>query len=678
MSLVNKIKEFFKLLPETLFNVFLPTTPKLIRQRIRANCVNGRKRIIEVNQIRNLNLITVVWSNAGSLFGVIVTIFATVVYPLVMLVFEPKEELYAYIFLTEYFNWSTKTMTNVLWTGYFALIILFFRALIWAIDNVLKNLPPKQYAEISLNNRNQSKIVTFVSYKMWETTFKFLKNTGKSFYDLSNFVLQDTDGSHINENIVKDENQKISDQIKLIQKNSRKYQRDFYNNFYKLIELQRLACVNLNIHEREFSHHILRFSPSIFNERLKTFALSLDTLVYATSRNEGAYKEELLTLFDNHFFEMKRIVDDINKRMENDLLQLICYNKIHKSLIGLSAVNSTSRSLNIFMRAISSTIERGNKRQKKKEDTSHVFHKQTVGEIKAILHRSKAHYGIDILVTLENLYRKNVSALEKNSSKNKDIPAVLYQLKYKNGIDGVGDNGDKSVAAYIKDTNEEKHIEKLVEYMPQLMNMREILIKIHQDNSKKINAKFNTEIKKLKKTEKRKILCVFGYSRIVRNALKESFKELNDDKILIFLFKEQHVHMLDTRIFRLELSDDPFQKVRNTFTASDEFLLSLIRKEDDLIFIGGAEAYIRSHKLVVHTNSYQKRMVTVLKRIEDEKMKYSVWIVANDYKVFDEFPPPTHFFRKEIFSDHYDDVDLYDFSARKGNVKLISTGKATS
>ncbi|MFA0964717.1 hypothetical protein AB9P05_23115 [Roseivirga sp. BDSF3-8] len=49
-------------------------------------------------------------------------------------------------------------------------------------------------------------------------------------------------------------------------------------------------------------------------------------------------------------------------------------------------------------------------------------------------------------------------------------------------------------------------------------------------------------------------------------------------------------------------------------------------------------------------------------------MDRQLWVLAEKYKVYDDFPPEGYLFRKEMFSDHYDDVDLYNFT------RLINKG----
>ena len=81
--------------------------------------------------------------------------------------------------------------------------------------------------------------------------------------------------------------------------------------------------------------------------------------------------------------------------------------------------------------------------------------------------------------------------------------------------------------------------------------------------------------------------------------------------------------------------------------------------------IAGAEAYNKSTSQLVHTNSYQFRVESLIKKMKNNQHKKpnpQVWIVAGKYKVHSILQNPSNsIFGREIYADHYDKVDLYNF-----------------
>ena len=142
--------------------------------------------------------------------------------------------------------------------------------------------------------------------------------------------------------------------------------------------------------------------------------------------------------------------------------------------------------------------------------------------------------------------------------------------------------------------------------------------------------------------------------------------------------KEDGTTMLDTRKFRFELNDSkPNNNIRRTFTASDDFFYNMLNENDTLIMIAGAEAYCATNKLLLHTNNYQQKVESMISRLQnagEAKPSPQIWILAGDYKIYKNFPEDeSSIFGGEFFSDHYDKVDLYDFSGfSDDDLKIIS------
>lgn len=496
---------------------------------------------------------------------------------------------------------------------------------------------------------------------MWEACNHFVNEIKIDF--LTNKLMQKSVGGYILDKSYLENNRKeVIKEVQNFRLKLNNYSKVFYSYYNNLIELRDLASKNLNIKERELSHHILKYSPIIMHKKLDSLLLIADSMSYLVKldNNDGNH----LDILSDNAKEIIRIHYDIKNNVLKSLSQVLLYNYTHKYLIGLASTSSTSKSLEIFLGGISSIVN-GASNLKEKNKTDIIFHIQIENELLTLLHRSKAHYGMDLLITLENLYKSYSGDFNERE---KEIIEVLYHLKYKNGITGIGPS-----AKFSKQT----FIQVALDYKKELTELKESYLKIHKKDLANITANFTSELSLLKKKRGRKILCIFGYSQVLIEVLKVNSDVLSSDEFLVFIFKENRGHMVDTRMFRFELNDDkPLRSIRNTFTASDEFLLSLIDKKDNVVFLCGAEAYCASKTLLWHTNIYHNRVDNILQKLYDkvrdfEFLSPEIWIISNKYKQFDSFPPPYGFFKNEMFSDHYDEVDLYNFSNVECELKLL-------
>ncbi|MBK8195746.1 MAG: hypothetical protein IPK76_22045 [Lewinellaceae bacterium] len=102
------------------------------------------------------------------------------------------------------------------------------------------------------------------------------------------------------------------------------------------------------------------------------------------------------------------------------MFQIAVFDETHGYIIGLASVTSTSQSLRVFIRGLSELIDLPGKGKCP-------YNPEFVYEpFKSLLHRSKAHYGFDLLITLENFYKKNYSETERGR-----VPELLNAIKHK-------------------------------------------------------------------------------------------------------------------------------------------------------------------------------------------------------------------------------------------------------
>ncbi|MFK7972187.1 MAG: hypothetical protein AB8F95_17590 [Bacteroidia bacterium] len=648
----NIITAFVK--PVEFFYKILYPLDRDLRREMAKTLREPKTRVRELNRIRVNNILSTLWANTGALFGLIIT-YVTVLFALVTGL--------APIFLGNMpdpiDNWALQNglfTTLLILISTYILVIITFPSI---VKNILYYLPADQYAEVSLSNLNESEILSFTSLKMWEICNLLVKSVTID-QNLRDLIKEEEGKSEIN---LKDFRAKKGELVKIINDLNEaihNFDKKYHKYYFNALELRDQATTKLGIHEREFCHHILKFSPAILNSRISTLKLSANTLGYIINQEDFA-TPMYTSVFFNHMNEVIRIVDDVKNSGMRSLLQVICHPSTHGYLIGLSSITSTSRSLKLFLRGLASIAK--DYKEKYEFESARI---ECQDRIETLLHRSKAHYGMDLLIAVENLYKKNfkINSLDGNKC---EIPEILYHLKY-----GIRGNVDNSPTKFMGRNFEEVMTEKV----DLLVGMRENLLQFYTKDTDSIRQNFELHLDELIKGKGKKYICLFGYSRVVRNVLKYYKKQISDSEIAIFVFKQEKNHMIDTRILRYELNDDkPSKNIRGTFTATDHFFFSLPTKDDKLIFLCGAEAFCKKPKLLFHTNTYQARIETLLNRFEDSEKKPNpeIWILAENYKVFDSLPPKGGFFDKELLADHYDEVDLYNFDDFASDVYLIST-----
>ncbi len=452
--------------------------------------------------------------------------------------------------------------------------------------------------------------------------------------------------------------------------------KDFFSELYKDINEFRKNKTKINSNAKslklevtrllgilpiEFSHHITKFSPHIFEQRVYTLIHSVSTVQYIIenienqekdgTREKKSYCKELIKAID----EVYSIIYDIEYKRKKYLAQLIIFDEIHDDIIDMASVTSTSKSLRIFTRGLSQLINKvddtlkSNTNYEKYKSLRYIRETNQYDPFIALLHRSKAHYGFDLLITLENYYNKNLYKI--------NVPKHLEKIKnWKN-----------------KNNKTELNLE-IKKHTKLFSNIREDVASKHNKAMKTISESFKIKFTELigKQEFDNIYILVFGYSSIVKRTLQNNKDLLNKNDVKIIVMKEDSDEMLDTRILRFELDS---KQVRNTFTGSDELIKRLLGKNDLLVMTAGAEAYDVSNQRLFHTNNYQKRVEHLISYFGESVLKPNpyVYIIAGNYKIYNKFPDPNNKkFSNEFFVDHYDKVDVYNFKDLMQKVTLIT------
>ncbi len=641
-----------------LYLAYYPLSRELVKD-IEIYSLHPSTRKKDLNKLRTDTIANIFWTNSGAVFSLLVTassLIFTVLWSIS--VFIPSASL---DFLDKISS-SKKIIVVILFTLSILILILFISLTLVPIvlRKINRSLPPVQYTELSLGQLNQSEILTFISYRMWLLTKNFsteitipfsykkilkhkrINNTDEDFLLQGKFVKNE-----YSKFADKEKGEQISRLVKDTQELLQKVE-DFKSDYYKEImnceELKASAARKLGILPREFCHHVLKFSIKIFESRINDLKISIDSVLYILKQEEKSTDNSLYVL-ENHLNKIIRTYYDIKVRRKRFLSQLIIFNGIHEYLIGLASTTSTSGSMKVFTRGISEVASKFDVNKNAKDK---VFQ-----ELKSLLHRSKAHYGIDLLISLENFYKKNY---EKSYPKDKyKVPSLLKHILTSKKFD---ENNLPLDKVYLK-------------------QIRTDIIDRYKEAVEKMSNIFKYEVNRIEDSDGIVYFIIFGYSRMIVNVLRNSADILKSRKYRIFVFKEQLNGMLDTRILRHELNDfKPDKSIRNTFTGSDNMIFNLTQKKDKIIFLAGIEGFDIQGSCLLHTNNYQHRVENLLDRFEsdDKKSDPCIWLIGGDFKIFNKFPDEDSIFGYEFFSDHYDKVDYYNFKPfkDKGRLKVIT------
>ena len=599
---------------------------------------NAKIRISQINVIRTNIILVTLWSNAGTVLSLalaILSFFFSAFYIFNAQILEFLKEVFINF---QEFETPIYKLIIVIGPFYFSILITLLMSPV-LLRKIAFSLPAESYAKISLSEMGQSQILTYVALKMWELCDHFVEQVVipeelSSCIDISEDKFDSKRFADIPLDIRKD-------YLKVLQKTIKSYKSQYYKKLTICTELKREATKRLDILPREFCHHIIKFSTAMFETRINRFHSCVESIFHAlNSQNWG--NAQFDQLMEENLKEMMRIKDDVERRRKRALVQIIAFDRIHENIIGLSSATSTSQSLNIFTRGLSVIA-------KDMADNGGEMRKHYFFEFKSLLHRSKAHYGFDLLLSLENFYKKHPINIPFNTRQASipepvKVPKILHNIFHHTG------KTELRLNPYELDA---------------IQKIRENIIDIHFKNKNLIADNFQKAVDKIALNCTGNIFfVVFGYSRTVRDVLRNKANFLESKAAKVFVMKEQNEIMLDTRIFRYELNEKkPEMNIRTSFTSTDHFFYSQVKKEDIVIMLAGAEAYDSTEKVLIHTNNYQLRVESLVKKLKSNDLYIDpkIFILAEAYKVYEKFPGVGHF-SGEFFCDHYDKMDYYNFN----------------
>lgn len=122
---------------EKVYLLFYPLN-KDLKNLVKVNLIKSSNRKNELNKLRVSNISYALWSNTGTLMGLLIT-YMSLILAAVLIFFDHGEKT----FVIKFFILLALILIS---------LILVLLTSPFIIKKVLTNFPPKLYAEISLNN----------------------------------------------------------------------------------------------------------------------------------------------------------------------------------------------------------------------------------------------------------------------------------------------------------------------------------------------------------------------------------------------------------------------------------------------------------------------------------------------------------------------------------------------
>lgn len=633
----------------------------------------------EINNIRLKNVIATLLSQTGSLFALVITLFfglASISFPGKVL----KEILNEVIGSGGLILFDSDPISNETLASF-----LFFLASIWGffkfspliLRKVINHLSPEEYAKITIGSLTHGQLLTFLAYKNWGLIENLLKaleldrEKPMEWWELEDKILKHT--------TEEDPITKIENYIDKLDA----YLDNHFKDIQHCIFMVRGSYERLGINKRELTNHILKFSPAMFYDNLNAVLRNLRTVKYFK------LDENSTTVKKYYIQDFCYLIADVSSKRKRLLEELIFFKDTHKYIIGMSSHTSTSLSLKVFLRGISEVS--------KAYYEDKITHITYLKVLKSILHRSKAHCGVDLLISLESFERKYILS--------EDLDNIKQEKDKKGSNDKKLQKDQKVNPTYIASTLKslrmyaksvipnEDEMRKIAESLKELRQVyRE---KIHNTQEETIFVKFENAVKEAQATiEKENVAAyfiIFGYSELVRQCLRKIADSINKSNIKVFILQDDGLKALDTRTFLFELNKDfkiterchQGPPVRKSFTGKDAFIKTLVDKNDLVYFLAGAEVYDQERQKLLHTNRYQRRvekLVEFFRKKLKGKKKPQMWVIAEKYKVYNDYPNDMPVFGDQFYQDYYETLDMYDLKKlfAEKNITLISDSGKTA
>lgn len=578
---------------------------------------------------------------------------------------------------------NTKPSENlkVLYFGLGILIILI--TVIYLSRVFFKKQTPKQYADFSIQGREHSKSIRYISYSIWKM-LSYYEHQYKGLYKSIKELKVNKGVIPNNPDFVK----KISSLRKDISKNS--------IILDQICDMMGILANSMNVPSFRISDFLFQFSPEIFNYEMKLCLKRLEEI--------GAYQNESSTSGDIEKRAIKIIksLDSFYLRISYQR-DLFTYTDLHSNIIDISMGMGLTSSLTAYALGL----------KKIGENKNNTYDKNSImRRLIFLYHKRRMFPGFDIHCLLINLISKNISIPIDKKAETIDALKLLSNNYRKNQEDKNEDENElygdivSKIKGIVFDVNQ--HISK----------QRQEIIKNFQDF---MISELKFVSNKRKEGKLRKLIFITqGYSSVVNstlyntfinykikenasetNQVKESHNlkvkeiidqlnynldlegEITEKKIEVYIYvlkpKDENESFTSTRYVRYQFKENPNLKNDiktsinlNVKIGDEEWLKNRFYKKDECLcyLLSGAEFFQIEKKQTKNKTNYQLyRMINTeevnnLTNIGFDETYMKQIVLAENYKKFSR-PINEPMAKESLNRENLEYLQIYEWSPHR-------------
>lgn len=511
------------------------------------------------------------------------------------------------------------------------LIALFFLA--W---RTLHQLPPSDFADITIGGESATQLLTSTSYEIWKICHEFQNNKNMKYL----------------ENLMK----KGGEEFPISKRNREKIQITI-NRLHNLVLMQQsqarrifamkhLVSDELGIPVRRLCDHVFQFSPEMHQRKTSKVVRNFEEIL---SHDEAFASSDVLSRRRSALIgENIRILDKIDS-IKYYQMQMIQFSDLHSHVAALASEHSTSGSARNYARALSEVV-RGTLDQSsafvlgRYEDFSLCLEK-----LRFLYFKQRAHPGFDLHQTCICIC-KAVQRFKKETDDRRENRRERFK-RFERMTDVL-----ERFARVPKDDPFKKKPED-IGAIKKFGEDIDWFIEICRKRIVSRFAQYFLEWENKKAPERKETLIVsHGYSKTVREVLKRGLEiyEKHKKKVpRVFLLDEGNERSFDTRLIVYELKESPLHTERHAISfGSGDLLSGLLKTNTRILLLVGAECFDKERRVVHSRGVYELEMLR--RRMEDKELECHVVAVAESYKYH-----PDLLKIPEFYQHHLDQVFLY-------------------
>lgn len=429
----------------------------------------------------------------------------------------------------------------------------------------------------------------------------------------------------------------------------------------------------------ELTEHIFQFSPSLFLRYSRKLITNLTDVANIESNQKNIPTEYTFVLKDRQralLYESYRFINRLSK-FKKYQKQNISYSDCHQYLLLLASTSSSSEAFKCYSKLLhkisqSYSADCGQVTTSSVElDQPQIEHLNRLKthyleRLRYVFHKRFAYGAIDLHFSYSNTLQKledngilksladarqmlsldifklylectektrmymEANAKDRNElEQDEDIQqaiqnndAIKSRIEYINGNDKAIFDINEACNMML---NAPKYIKAYLE-----LSRRKMQNKLYSENIWK-GESFNSLIEKWNKQGCDIYLITLGYSRAVREFLKNYNKTFNSEykgrnKHVIFFAEEEST--LDSRLIKYSLTEDSLSKFNNIVVSKNEFIAPLLNEKSRIIILMGAEAVDDQYR-VVRTYNYKNELVEFIKEARSKILNGKYLIEQN-------------------------------------------------